>query len=120
MIKLILTITMLVSANAFANETCSYLGDDVNPGIVASDKPEMKQMVERYILRGFDMFFKVRSTNRSSCESIPVDYSCTTSDNCESFCIASTVSEGGSHLNAIYALDRCGKTIKLIKRVGPN
>lgn len=79
----------------------------------------MQPIVEKYILETFDKAHYPTGIheNRSSCQSIPVQYSCSTSDLCETFCVASSVSEQGEHTNAIFTVNRCEKRVQLLKVV---
>lgn len=103
-------IVSILSTNTFAR-TCSYLADEgIQAGAFNWGQPEQKKLLEGAILNSFD---QILEANETSCESIPVDYQCNNSDHCTTFCIASTVSEHGSHVNVVFETNRCEDNLEI-------
>ncbi len=112
-ILLILTTIISLSNTAYSSsQNCSKFSEKSVPGVLNHmNDVTYKKTVEKYILNSFDIL--LFSASGDSCDTASITYNCTASDLCKSFCVASTTTAGGIHVNTAYTLNTCHKKVKL-------
>ncbi len=108
----LLTLSFL-QLTAYA-ETCSYVVESKG-GFLEFGSEADKELVETEILKSYDRFVYPLGNpyDLSACMSVPVEYSCTANDNCTQYCVASTVTELGDHINSIYRIKQCAQPVNI-------